>query len=180
MRDASVGGAESTALISAAGSGQEDRRERNSLGMLLIVAQKTATALLLWSAFVLLLVARGSDPQTFVTHAIVGLFRGNPPGIAIRWIASNMGFATSGQMMRISFATGAYALVESVEAFGLFLRARWAEWLVVLVTVSFIPIEILEITGRPTPIKVGTLVINLAILVYLIRQLQAKRAQESA
>jgi uncharacterized membrane protein (DUF2068 family) len=81
-------------------------------------------------------------------------------------------------VIRVAVATVAYALVESVEAIGLALRQWWAEWLVILVTVSFIPVEVYEIASRPNPLKAGTLLANILILWYLLKRLLDKRAQE--
>src|SRR5205814_10427333 len=116
-------------------------REPMTIGLWLIILLKAVTALLLWAAFVLLLLARESNPQDFFSVLVHRLFRGNPPGIAIRYIATNTEFITRAMLTRVALATVVYAAVESTEAIGLFLRKAWAEWLVILVTVSFIPVE---------------------------------------
>lgn len=62
----------------------------------------------------------------------------------------------------------AYAAVEGVEAVGLWLGRRWAEYLTLLVTASLLPVEIFELTHHFTPLKVLTFVINVAVVVYLL------------
>ena len=52
---------------------------------------------------------------------------------------------------------------------------RWAEYLTVVVTASLIPLEVWEIFRHPTWLKVLALVINVAILIYLIRLLRRER-----
>ncbi|TMB36835.1 MAG: DUF2127 domain-containing protein, partial [Deltaproteobacteria bacterium] len=54
---------------------------------------------------------------------------------------------------------------------GLALRAGrwWAPWLVVIATGSLIPVEIWEIIRKPKPVRGAILIINWAILVYLLR-----------
>jgi uncharacterized membrane protein (DUF2068 family) len=69
----------------------------------------------------------------------------------------------------------AYAAVFMVEGVGLIAKQRWAEWLTVLVTTSFVPLEIYEITRHPSPIRIATLAVNLAIVVYLIVRLRQGR-----
>ncbi len=70
-----------------------------------------------------------------------------------------------------------YAAVFSVEGVGLMLRQRWAEWLTVIVTASFIPIEIYELARHFGAAKVLTLILNVAIVVYLVaRRLHERRA----
>jgi uncharacterized membrane protein (DUF2068 family) len=62
----------------------------------------------------------------------------------------------------------AYALLEGVEAVGLWRGRRWAEYLTFIATVVLVPLEVYEISRRPTALKSITLVINVAIVVYLL------------
>jgi uncharacterized membrane protein (DUF2068 family) len=61
-----------------------------------------------------------------------------------------------------------YAAVFAVEGVGLIRRRRWAEWLTVVVTSSFMPLEIYEMVRHPGGGKVVALVINAAIVAYLV------------
>ncbi len=61
-----------------------------------------------------------------------------------------------------------YAILQLVEAFGLWGGWRWAEYLAVVATSVFIPLEIYEILNRPTPFKITLFAVNVAIVVYLI------------
>jgi len=61
-----------------------------------------------------------------------------------------------------------YALLEGVEAVGLWLQKRWAEYLTFIATTVLLPVEVYELTGRFSILKAMTLAINLAIVVYLI------------
>jgi len=65
-------------------------------------------------------------------------------------------------------AIAAYAALEGVEAIGLWLGRRWAEYLTFVATVVFVPYEIYELTKTVTALKILTLVINLAIVGYLL------------
>lgn len=62
----------------------------------------------------------------------------------------------------------AYALVNLVEAVGLWGARRWAEYLAVIEVLAFVPIEVHELTLRVSPLKILALIINLAIAVYLL------------
>jgi uncharacterized membrane protein (DUF2068 family) len=65
-------------------------------------------------------------------------------------------------------AVAAYAVLEGTEAIGLWRSRRWAEYLTFLATVIFVPYEIYELTKTISALKVLALVINLAIVAYLL------------
>jgi uncharacterized membrane protein (DUF2068 family) len=71
--------------------------------------------------------------------------------------------------------TLAYAAIFATEGIGLWLRKRWAEWLTIIITGSLIPLEIWEFSIRPTIGKSLVLLINVAIVWYLIFQLRSSR-----
>ncbi len=62
----------------------------------------------------------------------------------------------------------AYALVEGIEAVGLWYERRWAEYLTLIVTASFLPLEAWELAHRVSPFKVSAFVINVAVVAYLL------------
>ena len=72
-----------------------------------------------------------------------------------------------------------YAAVFLTEGIGLWLLKRWAEWFTVFVTGSLVPIEIYEIIRHPTMIKIAALIINLAVVAYLIYRIKRDRPYES-
>jgi uncharacterized membrane protein (DUF2068 family) len=77
--------------------------------------------------------------------------------------------AFDGQMARkLAVVSLCYAAVFLVEGIGLLCRKRWAEWLTVVVTASFIPIEIYEGVQHFGAGKVVALALNVAILGYLL------------
>jgi uncharacterized membrane protein (DUF2068 family) len=63
---------------------------------------------------------------------------------------------------------GAYAALEGLEAIGLWRQRRWAEYLTLIATAVFLPLEVYELTHSVTPFKVIALIINTAIVVYLL------------
>jgi uncharacterized membrane protein (DUF2068 family) len=68
----------------------------------------------------------------------------------------------------VGIALLAYALLEGIEAVGLWLIKRWAEYLTFVATALFLPLEIYEIVHRPSALKVIGFLINLAIVIYLV------------
>jgi uncharacterized membrane protein (DUF2068 family) len=61
-----------------------------------------------------------------------------------------------------------YALLEGSEAIGLWWGKRWAEYLTFVATTILLVPEIYELTGRITPGKIITLIINLVVVGYLL------------
>jgi uncharacterized membrane protein (DUF2068 family) len=65
-------------------------------------------------------------------------------------------------------AIAAYALIEGVEAVGLWFGRRWAEYLTFIATIVFVPYEVDELIKGVTALKLVALVINLAVAAYLL------------
>jgi len=68
----------------------------------------------------------------------------------------------------------AYGVLEGVEAYGLWRRRRWAEWLTVIATSLLLIPEVWELTKSISLLKVGALVVNIAIVVYLVRRIRRR------
>ena len=65
-------------------------------------------------------------------------------------------------------AIAAYGLLEGIEAIGLWFAKRWAEYLTFVATTALLPVEGFELSRRVSPFKIGAIVVNLAIVVYLL------------
>ena len=78
-------------------------------------------------------------------------------------------FAISTRNLELTgVALAAYAVLEGVEAVGLWRTRRWAEYLTFVATVLLVPLEVYEIARKPTALKALTLAINVAIVLYLV------------
>jgi uncharacterized membrane protein (DUF2068 family) len=75
---------------------------------------------------------------------------------------------SEGTLHLVGVALLAYAALEGVEAVGLWLGKRWAEYLTFLATSILLPFEIYEIVSKPTVTKVIGFLINLAVVVWLL------------
>lgn len=62
----------------------------------------------------------------------------------------------------------AYALLEGVEAIGLWFAKRWAEYLTFVATTVLLIPEIYEIAHGTSWLKIVTIVLNIAVVVYLL------------
>jgi uncharacterized membrane protein (DUF2068 family) len=68
----------------------------------------------------------------------------------------------------LAFTAATYCVIEGVEAVGLWRERRWAEYLTVVATAGYLPFEIRELADHVTVVRVGALIVNVAILVYLV------------
>jgi uncharacterized membrane protein (DUF2068 family) len=76
------------------------------------------------------------------------------------------------RIKELGIGTFIYAGLFMTEGIGLWLLKLWAEWFTVIATGSLIPIEGYEIYRHPTAIKILVLLINLAIVVYLVYRIR--------
>ncbi len=83
---------------------------------------------------------------------------------------------SAARVQALGYVPLAYALVFSVEGVGLWMRRRWAEWLTTVITGSLVPFELWEMWRYPSVGKGVVLAVNIGIVAYLIRQLQASAA----
>jgi uncharacterized membrane protein (DUF2068 family) len=61
-----------------------------------------------------------------------------------------------------------YALIELTEGVGLWLGQRWGEYFAMVATSVFLPYEVYDLTVKVTWLRIGALVINLLLVVYLV------------
>jgi uncharacterized membrane protein (DUF2068 family) len=71
-------------------------------------------------------------------------------------------------LFALGVITAAYAALEGVEAVGLWLRRRWAEYLTFIATTILLAPEIYELTHRISVFKILALVVNLLVVIYLL------------
>lgn len=74
----------------------------------------------------------------------------------------------TGTLNLIGAGLAGLAVVEGAEAVGLWYQRRWAEYLTFIVTTALIPLEIYELTSHVSWFKVTALLLNLAIVIYLL------------
>jgi len=79
------------------------------------------------------------------------------------------------RLRQISLATFAYSALALTEGVGLLLEKVWAEYLTLILTISFLPWELYELARRPGWFRLSLLLINLAVLGYLLWLLRRKK-----
>ncbi|MGA2431685.1 MAG: DUF2127 domain-containing protein [Candidatus Acidiferrum sp.] len=73
-----------------------------------------------------------------------------------------------------------YAGLFLTEGIGLWLVKRWAEWFSIIITSSLVPVEIYEIHRHFTAPRVLALLINIAVVGYLLYRIRAERSASNA
>jgi uncharacterized membrane protein (DUF2068 family) len=68
----------------------------------------------------------------------------------------------------LGLAVSAYTAVLIIEAIGLWNAKRWAEYLTFAELGALVPLEIYELSSSVSPLKLLTLIVNAAILLYLL------------
>ena len=76
------------------------------------------------------------------------------------------------KIKELGLASFAYAGLFLTEGIGLWLEKRWGEWFTVIITASLVPFEIYEIVRQASAVKGLVLLLNVAIVVYLLYRIR--------
>ena len=79
------------------------------------------------------------------------------------------------EVRRLGLVGLLYAGLFLVEGTGLWLERRWGEWASVVITGTLIPFEMYEIVRHPTVLKALVLVVNVAVVAYLIYRIRTTK-----
>jgi uncharacterized membrane protein (DUF2068 family) len=135
-----------------------------------IAAERGLRAVVLLAIGVVLL----THPHTDWAHEVSQLVQKlglDPKGNWVQRILKDAARVNSSRSTLFGVVALGYAVLEGAEAYGLWHRRRWGEWLTVLATSLLLIPEVWELTKSTTPLKVGALVVNLAVVVYLLVRL---------
>ncbi len=115
------------------------------------------------------------DPGTSVERwsAHLGL---DPHNHFINWIMSALTGIDRSRLRAIQAGTFFYAILHLIEGIGLIFEQDWAGYLVVIATSSLVPFEIYEIVQKHSLVRITALLVNLAIVAYLVIQLRKHHA----
>jgi uncharacterized membrane protein (DUF2068 family) len=81
------------------------------------------------------------------------------------------------QLWLIACLVVVYATVRFVEAYGLWRSRGWAEWLAAASGAIYVPVEVYELSRGFSWIKLAALVLNLAIVVFMVFALRARSSR---
>ena len=98
----------------------------------------------------------------------VDFLRVDPDNRFIHGILTRVLNLTPAQLKAASVGTFIYAGLLLTEGVGLLFRKRWAEYFTIITTAGLIPLELYELSRHITPARIAILIINIAIVVYLV------------
>lgn len=107
-------------------------------------------------------------------------FKFDPESKFVTLLQDKVDLIDAHRLLQISFATFAYSALALTEGIGLMLEKVWAEYLTLILTVSFLPWELYELARHPNWFRLSLLIINLVVLGYLIWLLKRKKVDAAA
>jgi uncharacterized membrane protein (DUF2068 family) len=114
------------------------------------------------------------DPQSELWRWIEH-FNINPTQPIIERALGKASDVDSAELWKVIVTAFTYAVLLSIEGIGLLLKKHWAEYFTVFITGSLLPFEIWELHKGLTATRVIALIVNVAIVVYLIVRLVKQR-----
>ena len=140
----------------------------------IIALFKLAKAFLFLCAGIGLLHFLNKDVETRLQHLMDSLHVDSDNHIP-QWFLTQAGHLTNMKLVSLSAICFFYTALFATEGTGLYLRKRWAEYFVVIVTGSLLPLEAYEIWHKVTWTKILLTAANLIILGYLIYVIRRNR-----
>ncbi len=136
-----------------------------------IAAERTFRAVVLLAVGIVLVTHPHANWASDIAH-LAGHLGFDPKENWIQRIINDVSKIHANQDLLFGLVAIGYGVLEGAEAYGLFKRRRWGEWLTVVATsLLFIP-EIWELTKSASVLKVGAVVVNVAVVVYLLWRLR--------
>ena len=105
----------------------------------------------------------------------INVFQVDPHNHFIHKLLEKLSILDDRRLKALSIGTFIYAAIFFAEGIGLALRKRWAEYFTIIVTSSLLPLEVYALARHASVGEVFALVINLAVVAYLVRELRRTR-----
>lgn len=142
-----------------------------SRGLLLIAAFKLLKGLALIAVGIGALHLLHRDVAAIAEHWI-NAFQVDPHNHYVDLLLTKLAIVDDRRLKEFSIGTFIYATIFLTEGTGLAFRKRWAEYFTIITTGSFLPLEFYELFRHATFAKSMALIINIAVLAYLVWELR--------
>jgi uncharacterized membrane protein (DUF2068 family) len=143
----------------------------HSRGLRLIAAFKLLKGFALLALGIGALRLLHKDVEAIVEHWI-NVFQIDPHNHFIDLLLDKLSILDDRKLKQLSIGTFIYSAIFFTEGIGLALGKRWAEYFTILTTASLLPLEIYELAKHASFGKGFALLVNLAVVAYLVRELR--------
>ncbi len=147
------------------------KRRSRGRGLRLIAVFKLLKGLALLAVGIGALKLLHKDVAAVVEHWI-NIFQVDPHSHYIQLLLAKLSIVDDRRLKELSVGTFIYSAIFLAEGVGLALGKRWAEYLTIVTTASLLPLEVYELVKHVGIGKGLALVINLAVVAYLILELR--------
>lgn len=146
---------------------KNSKRNSRDIGILLIAIFKLFKAALFLIVGIGVLSLLHKDVETALVN-FFNVLHVDSDNHYIHALVAKFGLFSAHQLEAISAGSFFYMALLGTEGVGLLLRKQWAEYLTIIATASFIPLELYEIVQHVRAGRIIILIINIAMVVYLI------------
>jgi uncharacterized membrane protein (DUF2068 family) len=150
------------------------RSRTQGRGLRLIAAFKLLKGFALLAVGIGVLRLLHHDVAEILEHWI-DVFRVDPHNHFINRLLEKLSMLDDRRLKELSVGTFVYSAIFFTEGIGLSLRKRWAEYFTIVSTSSLLPLEIYELAKHPSAGKTLALLINLAVVGYLVNELRTTK-----
>jgi uncharacterized membrane protein (DUF2068 family) len=157
--------------------GAKTHPQRIETGIWLIAVFKLVKALALLAAGIAAAMLMHHDVQATLRRLTGALLVGRESRI-IEQLLAKAASIDDRELKLAEVGTFFYSALFFTEGTGLLLRQRWAEYLTLIITASFIPLEIIAVVRRFGPVRIVVVLINIAVVWYLVRKIRRDRKAE--
>ena len=143
-------------------------------GLRLIAAFKLLKGLALLALGIGALKLLHKDVEAIIVHWI-NVFQVDPHSHYLQLLLEKLSILDDRRLKELSVGTFIYSAIFLTEGAGLAFRKSWAEYLTIITTASLLPLEVYELAKHASIGKVLALVINLAVVIYLVLEICRSR-----
>ena len=152
----------------------DQERQKHNRWLVLIAAYKFLLAVMFVAVGVGALRLMHKDIDDVISQ-IGDLLRFNPESRFVNFLYDRASLINDPLLRRIGALAFSYAGLSLAEGIGLYLEKAWGEFLTLAITASFLPWEIFEVFHRLTWVRVGLLVVNVLVFIYLMKIVAGRR-----
>jgi uncharacterized membrane protein (DUF2068 family) len=145
--------------------------KRHHTGMALIAGFKVAKGALLLLVGLGLLKLAHAEIATIFAQLLEALHL-NADSPVLHSLVLKVDALQPQSVLLMTLVSTVYATLLLTEGVGLWFELSWAAYLTVISTSLLLPFELYEVVERITAVRIGVLLLNLVIVMYLVHQLK--------